>query len=299
MSKTDPTTEARDYRATLFLPETAFPMRAGLPEAEPKWLARWEAMDLYGRIRAAAKGRPLFILHDGPPYANGEIHMGTAQNKVLKDFVTRSRNMLGFDAPYVPGWDCHGLPIEWKIEEKYRKEGKSKDSVPIEQLRKDCRDFANHWIDVQRTQFKRLGCMGQWDRPYTTMDFRAEAVIARELHKFVGNDLLYRGFRPVMWSPVEKTALAEAEVEYHEKTSSTIYVKFPVVSGALKGASIVIWTTTPWTIPGNRAIAYSPTMEYGLYEVVDAEEGALAAVGEKLALADALAGQTAGTRRSR
>ncbi|MEI9889031.1 MAG: isoleucine--tRNA ligase [Rhizomicrobium sp.] len=295
MSKTDTTTEGRDYRATLFLPETSFPMKAGLPEAEPKWLARWEAMDLYGRIRKAAKGRPLFVLHDGPPYANGEIHSGTGLNKVLKDIVVRSRGFLGYDAPYIPGWDCHGLPIEWKIEEKYRKDGKSKDDVPIAQLRQDCRDFANHWIDVQRTQFKRLGCMGQWDKPYTTMDYRAEATIARELHKFVDNKLLYRGFRPVMWSPVEKTALAEAEVEYHDKTSTTIYVKFPVVQGSdsLKGASIVIWTTTPWTMPGNRAIAYSPTMEYGLFEVVDAEENALAKVGEKIALADALADQTA------
>ncbi len=288
-------TKPRDYRATLFLPATDFPMKAGLPQAEPKLLAHWEAMDLYGRIRKAATGRPLFILHDGPPYANGEIHMGTGMNKVLKDFVVRSRGMLGFDAPYVPGWDCHGLPIEWKIEEKYRAEGKSKDEVPIEQLRQDCRDFANHWIGVQREQFKRLGCIGQWDKPYTTMDFRAEATIARELHKFVDNNLLYRGFRPVMWSPVEKTALAEAEVEYHEKTSPTIYVKFPVVkgAGALTGASIVIWTTTPWTIPGNRAIAYSTTMEYGLYEVVGAEENSLALVGEKIALADALAEQTA------
>ena len=293
MSKPDANPDARDYRATLFLPETSFPMKASLPEAEPKWLARWEAMDLYGRIRAAAKGRPLFVLHDGPPYANGEIHMGTGMNKVLKDFVVRSRGMLGYDAPYVPGWDCHGLPIEWKIEEKYRKEGKSKDSVPIAQLRQDCRDFANHWIDVQRGQFKRLGCMGQWDKPYTTMDFRAEAVIARELHKFVGNDLLYRGFRPVMWSPVEKTALAEAEVEYHEKTSQWIYVKFPVVAGAMKGSSIVIWTTTPWTIPANRAITYSPTIDYALYEIVAAAEGAFGVVGEKLALADALAAQTA------
>jgi len=293
MSNTPSETPARDYRATLFLPATTFPMKAGLPEAEPKWLARWEAMDLYGRIRKASKGRTLFVLHDGPPYANGEIHSGTGLNKILKDFVTRSRGMLGYDAPYVPGWDCHGLPIEWKIEEKYRKEGKSKDSVPIEQLRKDCREFALHWIDVQRTQFKRLGCMGEWDKPYTTMDFRAEAAIAGELHKFVGNDLLYRGFRPVMWSPVEKTALAEAEVEYHEKTSPTIYVKFPVIAGSLKGASIVIWTTTPWTIPGNRAIAYSSTLDYGLYEVVDVADGSLAKPGDRLALADGLAEQTA------
>ncbi len=292
---TAPDKPARDYRATLFLPETPFPMKAGLPQAEPKWLERWAAMDLYGMMRKAAKGRPLFILHDGPPYANGEIHSGTGLNKVLKDIVVRSRGFLGYDAPYVPGWDCHGLPIEWKIEEKYRAEGKSKDDVPIDQLRRDCREFANYWIDVQRNQFKRLGCTGEWDNPYTTMDYRAEAIIAGELHKFVGNGLLYRGFRPVMWSPVEKTALAEAEVEYHEKQSPTIYVKFPVVKGsdAQKGVNVVIWTTTPWTIPGNRAIAFSPTMEYGLYEVAEAGEGALSAVGEKIALADALAEATA------
>ncbi|MBI3677226.1 MAG: isoleucine--tRNA ligase [Proteobacteria bacterium] len=292
MSKQSAEPAAKDYRATLFLPSTDFPMKAGLPEAEPKWLARWEGSDLYGRMREAAKGRPLFVLHDGPPYANGEIHSGTGLNKVLKDIVVRSRGFLGFDAPYVPGWDCHGLPIEWKIEEKYRKEGKSKDDVPIDKLRKDCREFAEYWIDVQRTQFKRLGCIGQWDKPYTTMDYRAEAVIAGELHKFVDNDLLYRGFRPVMWSPVEKTALAEAEVEYHEKTSPTIYVKFPTHVGSVP-ASVVIWTTTPWTIPGNRAIAYSRAISYGLYEVASVTEGSLATVGEKLLLADELSHQVA------
>ncbi|HEX4160089.1 MAG TPA: isoleucine--tRNA ligase [Rhizomicrobium sp.] len=292
----------RDYRATVFLPSTTFPMKAGLPEAEPQWLARWQQLDLYGRLRAEAKDRPLFVLHDGPPYANGEIHSGTGLNKILKDFVVRSQGMLGRDAPYVPGWDCHGLPIEWKIEEKYRAEGKSKDEVPVDQLRRDCRAFAAHWIDVQREQFKRLGCIGEWDHPYLTMDFRAEAVIASELHKFVRSKLLYRGFRPVMWSPVEKTALAEAEVEYHEKQSPTIYVKFPVTKALdtlndpvedLRGSSVVIWTTTPWTIPGNRAIAYSPTMRYGLYEVVEAREGAFALLGERLLLADVLATKTA------
>src|SRR4051812_44267686 len=285
----------RDYRATLFLPQTEFPMKAGLPDAEPRWLARWAEMDLYGRIRAAAKGRPLFILHDGPPYANGEIHLGTGINKLLKDFVVRSQGMLGKNAPYIPGWDCHGLPIEWKIEERYRAEGKSKDEVPVEQLRRDCRAFAEKWIDVQREQFKRLGCIGLWDHPYTTMDYRAEAAIVRELFKFMQNGLLYRGFRPVMWSPIEKTALAEAEVEYKEKTSPTIYVKFPVLKGAaeLVGASIVIWTTTPWTIPGNRAVAYSPDMDYGLYEVVASEEGSIASIGEKLLLLDGLSEQVA------
>ena len=292
MTKSE-TDSARDYRATLFLPATDFPMKAGLPEAEPKWLARWQAMDLYGRQRAAAKGRKLFMLHDGPIYANGDIHSGTGLNHILKDFVVRSQQMLGRDAPYVPGWDCHGLPIEWKVEEKYRAEGKSKDSVPKDQLRRDCREFATHWLGIQREQIKRLGCSGDWDHPYTTMNFKAEAAIAREAHKFVSNGLLYRGFRPVMWSPVEKTALAEAEVEYHEKTSPTIYVKFPVLHGAAKGASVVIWTTTPWTIPGNRAIAFSETLDYGLYEVTEVQDGAFAKVGEKIALADALAEQTA------
>jgi len=294
---------AKDYRATLFLPQTEFPMKAGLPEAEPKWLARWEEIDLYGRIRAAAKGRPLFVLHDGPPYANGEIHSGTGLNKILKDFVIRSQTMMGKDAPYVPGWDCHGLPIEWKIEEKYRAEGKSKDDVPIDQLRRDCRDFALHWIDVQRNQFKRLGCIGEWDKPYTTMDFRAEAIIAAELHKFVGNGLLYRGFRPVMWSPIEKTALAEAEIEYHEHTSPTIYVKFKIGGSGIGGrvglhddlsdAFVVIWTTTPWTIPGNRAIAFSLDIAYGLYEVADVREGSLAVKGERYLFADDLSDQVA------
>ncbi|HEX3431826.1 MAG TPA: isoleucine--tRNA ligase [Rhizomicrobium sp.] len=293
VSKSD--SAARDYRATVFLPTTTFPMKAGLPQTEPQWLARWDSMDLYSRIRAKAKGRPLFVLHDGPPYANGEIHSGTGLNKVLKDFVVRSQGMLGRDAPYVPGWDCHGLPIEWKIEERYREEGKSKDDVPIEELRRDCRQFAAHWIDIQRTQFKRLGCIGEWDKPYLTMDFRAEAVIAAELHKFVRNKLLYRGFRPVMWSPVEKTALAEAEVEYREKSSPTIYVKFPLVDGpaALRGASVVIWTTTPWTVPGNRAIAYSPDMTYGLYEVTGVKDGGLARAGELILLGDVMAGQVA------
>jgi isoleucyl-tRNA synthetase len=281
----------RDYRPTLFLPKTDFPMKAGLPKAEPNWLARWEEMNLYERIRAKAKGRPQFILHDGPPYANGDIHSGTALNKILKDFVVRSQGMLGFDAPYIPGWDCHGLPIEWKIEEAYRKKGKSKDEVPVAELRAECRDFAKNWIGIQREQFKRLGGLGDWARPYTTMAFAAEAQIVRELHKFLDNGLLYRGFRPVMWSPVEKTALAEAEVEYHEKKSPWIYVKFPIVKGpdALKDASVVIWTTTPWTIPGNRAIAFAPNLRYGLYEIEDAGENSFVKAGERLVLGDDLA----------
>ena len=306
MPKTDsPETAARakehakpdDWRPTLFLPATGFPMKAGLPEAEPKWLAHWEETGLHARMRAAAKGRPLFILHDGPIYANGDIHSGTGLNHILKDFVVRSQGMLGKDAPYVPGWDCHGLPIEWKVEEEYRAQGRSKDDIAKDEMRRDCRAFAEHWLGVQREQIKRLGCIGEWDTPYTTMDFRAEAAICGELHKFVANGLLYRGYRPVMWSPVEKTALADAEIEYHEKTSPTIYVKFPVsgVGGDddvdrsdLFDASVVIWTTTPWTIPGNRAIAYSPTVEYAMYEVADVSEGSLAIKGERLLLAQVL-----------
>jgi isoleucyl-tRNA synthetase len=288
-----------DYRATLFLPATDFPMKAGLPDAEPRWLARWAAIDLYGRLRARAQGRPLFILHDGPIYANGDIHSGTGLNHILKDFVVRSQGMLGKDAPYVPGWDCHGLPIEWKVEEKFRAEGRTKDEIPKDVLRRECRAFANHWLGVQREQILRLGQIGDFEHPYTTMTFKAEATIAREAMKFVKNGLLYRGFRPVMWSPVEKTALADAEVEYREKTSPTIYVKFPLLKApsfaadSLAHSFIVIWTTTPWTIPGNRAIAFSPEISYGLYQVADAADGSLARPGEQLLLADTLAEQVA------
>src|SRR5215469_13680310 len=298
--KSEKPSETADYRGTLFLPATDFPMKAGLPEAEPKWLARWAEMDLYGKLRAKAKGRPLFILHDGPIYANGDIHSGTGLNHILKDFVVRSQGMLGKDAPYVPGWDCHGLPIEWKVEEKFREEGKAKDEIPKDVLRRECRAFAAHWLNVQRAQIQRLGQIGDFEHPYTTMTFRAEAVIAREAMKFVENGLLYRGFRPVMWSPVEKTALADAEVEYQEKSSPTIYVKFPLVKSSpsfdeegLAHTFIVIWTTTPWTIPGNRAIAFSPDISYGLYRIADAADGSLARAGENLLLADTLAEQVA------
>jgi isoleucyl-tRNA synthetase len=293
--KPEKSAESPDYRATLFLPATDFPMKAGLPEAEPKWLARWAEMDLYGQIRARAKGRPLFILHDGPIYANGDIHSGTGLNHILKDFVVRSQGMLGKDAPYVPGWDCHGLPIEWKVEEKFRSQGQAKEDIPKDVLRRECRTFAAHWLNVQREQIKRLGQIGDFEHPYTTMNFKAEAAIAREAMKFVENGLLYRGFRPVMWSPVEKTALADAEVEYHEKQSPTIYVKFPLVKSSpeLAHTFIVIWTTTPWTIPGNRAIAFSPEISYGLYQVADATDGSLARPSEQLLLADTLAEQVA------
>jgi isoleucyl-tRNA synthetase len=301
---TETPTKARDYSETLFLPKTDFPMRAGLPQREPEILKRWRSLDLYTRLRAAAKGRPRFILHDGPPYANGNIHAGTALNKILKDVVTRSQQMLGFDSNYVPGWDCHGLPIEWMIEEKnYRAKGKPKpdlsDPAALVEFRKECRAFAEYWIGVQREEFSRLGVVGDWAHPYTTMDFYAEAQIARELMKFAANGLLYRGSKPVMWSVVEKTALAEAEVEYEDYTSDTVWVKFPVQSTTepnpgkheknLLGASVVIWTTTPWTIPGNRAISYAPKVSYGLYIVEDAPTDNWAKKGDRLILADALA----------
>src|SRR5262245_16202010 len=277
-----------DYKSTVFLPRTDFPMRANLPEREPQILKRWQDGDLYGRLRAASKGRPKFILHDGPPYANGAIHIGTALNKILKDVVNRSQQMLGKDANYVPGWDCHGLPIEWKIEEKYRNAGKDKDAVPIIEFRRECREFAEYWIDEQRNDFKRLGVIGDWDHPYMTMAYPAEAQIAREIGKFLMNGGLYKGAKPVLWSVVEKTALAEAEVEYHDHVSTTIYVRFPVVRSpiaALQGAAAVIWTTTPWTIPGNRAMAYGAELDYVLLEVRAVAEGSLVRVGDRLLVA--------------
>jgi isoleucyl-tRNA synthetase len=285
-----------DYSRTLFLPKTDFPMRAGLPQKEPEILARWEKLDLYARLRETGAGRPKFVLHDGPPYANGNIHIGHALNKILKDVVTRSQQMLGFDSNYVPGWDCHGLPIEWKIEEEnYRKKGKVKpdlsDPSAMIAFRRECRAYAGHWLDVQRREFKRLGVTGDWDHPYATMAFNAEAQIARELMKFARNGTLYRGSKPVMWSVVEKTALAEAEVEYEDHVSDTVWVKFPVRggSGDVAGACVLIWTTTPWTLPGNRAISYSGKISYGLYEVEDAPADNWAKKGERYVLADSLA----------
>ncbi len=281
----------RDYRASLFLPKTDFPMRAGLPKKEPEILKRWEEMDLYRRCREVAKGREKYVLHDGPPYANGHLHIGHALNKILKDIITRTRQMMGYDSNYVPGWDCHGLPIEWKVEERFRAEGKNKDEIPVNQFRAECRKFAEHWIDVQREEFIRLGVVGDWQNPYLTMAYEAEAIIAAELLKFARMGQLYRGSKPVMWSVVEKTALAEAEVEYHDHTSDTIWVKFPVIDGpeTLRDAFVVIWTTTPWTIPGNRAISFNPSIAYGLYEVKAAPEGNWAQPGERYLLADALA----------
>ncbi len=297
MSEKPQKAEANDYSKTLFLPQTEFPMRAGLPQREPEILKSWNEIGLYNRLREQARGRTKFVLHDGPPYANGNIHIGHALNKILKDVVTKSQQMLGFDSNYVPGWDCHGLPIEWKIEEEnYRSKGKQKpdfrDSAAMVAFRKECRAYATHWLNVQREEFKRLGIIGDWDHPYATMDYFAEAQIARELMKFAANGTLYRGSKPVMWSVVEKTALAEAEVEYEDYTSDTVWVKFPVTSpahGALAKACVVIWTTTPWTLPGNRAISFSPKIGYGLYRVTDAPADNWAKNGDLLILADALA----------
>jgi isoleucyl-tRNA synthetase len=308
MSQNPQKSDAPDYSKTLFLPQTEFPMRAGLPQREPEILKRWNEIGLYRKLREKAAGRTKFVLHDGPPYANGNIHIGHSLNKILKDVVTKSQQMLGFDSNYVPGWDCHGLPIEWKIEEEnYRAKGKQKpdfrDSAAMVAFRKECRAYAAHWLNVQREEFKRLGIIGDWDHPYATMDYFAEAQIARELMKFAANGTLYRGSKPVMWSVVEKTALAEAEVEYEDYTSDMVWVKFPVAqvelaSGkdsstaivqAVSDASIVIWTTTPWTLPGNRAISFSSKIPYGLYRVTDSPADNWARTGDLLILADTLA----------
>ena len=275
--------EPRDYRETLNLPQTDFPMKAGLPKREPETLANWARIGLYEKLREQGKGREKFVLHDGPPYANGDVHIGHALNKVLKDVIVRSQQMMGKDAAYVPGWDCHGLPIEWKIEEQYRNKGLDKDDVPAGEFRAECRRFADRWVSVQSEQFQRLGILGDWENPYTTMAYDAEAVIVSEFQKFVMDGSLYRGSKPVMWSVVEKTALAEAEVEYEEHVSPTIFVKFPVVSAPdpalTENCFAVIWTTTPWTIPGNRAMAYAENLSYGVYQVGS----------EKLILCDTLA----------
>ena len=280
----------KDYRDTLLLPKTDLPMKAKLSENEPKLLDNWDKIDTYGSIRKASTGKEKFILHDGPPYANGNVHMGTALNKILKDIIIKSKQMAGFDAIYRPGWDCHGLPIEWKIEEQYREQGKSKEEVPINEFRSECRLFAKKWIDIQKKEFRRLGVFGDWGNPYTTMEFDSEAIIVREFHKFLMNDDLYCGSKPVMWSVVEKTALAEAEVEYKEHVSPTVWVKFPIITQKkpYKDSNILIWTTTPWTIPANRAIAFSSKYEYGLYEVMETEEGSLAKIGEKIIINNSL-----------
>ncbi|WP_427451822.1 isoleucine--tRNA ligase [Litorimonas sp. WD9-15] len=329
---TDSTTTARDYRETLFLPKTDFPMRAGLPKAEPKWLERWNRIDLYRKQREAENALGQWTLHDGPPYANGHIHMGTALNKIHKDIVNRSHQMLGHDANYVPGWDCHGLPIEWKVEEEFRGKGRSKDDVPPSEFRARCRDYAAGWVDIQREEFKRLGVIGDWDDPYLTMKPQSEADICAELLKIARTGQLYRGSKPIMWSPVEQTALAEAEVEYADRKATAIYVKFPVrdlnvpellireekeisdefeslfghefekekgdeenfvdnIKSVFSNAFVVIWTTTPWTIPANRAVSFRAGVSYSLYEVIEMESSDFepwSKPGDKLIVADAL-----------
>ncbi|WP_421701504.1 isoleucine--tRNA ligase [Aliiroseovarius sp.] len=297
-----------DYKDTLSLPQTDFPMRAGLPKREPEWLDRWEKIGVYDRLREK-EGRQPFTLHDGPPYANGHLHIGHALNKVLKDMIVRSHQMMGFDARYVPGWDCHGLPIEWKIEEQYRKKGKNKDEVNVVDFRQECRKFAEGWVDIQREEFKRLGITGNWPDPYLTMDFHAERVIAEEFMKFLMNGTLYQGSKPVMWSPVEKTALAEAEIEYHDHKSHTIWVPFEMKSAVydaepsdhlplgLTDARVVIWTTTPWTIPSNKAVAYNNKVAYGLYRVDATEEESWTKPGDLYLFADTLAEDTLGKSR--
>ncbi|AQS86771.1 isoleucyl-tRNA synthetase [Neoasaia chiangmaiensis NBRC 101099] len=261
-------TESQDrYRDTVFLPRTTFPMRGSLPVREPETLARWKEAGLDAKIAESGRDRQTFTLHDGPPYANGHLHIGHALNKINKDVINRAQRMSGFRVRYVPGWDCHGLPIEWRVEEEYRKSGRNKDETPILEFRAECREYARKWVDIQSAEFQRLGVQGEWQNRYATMDFASEASIVEEIGRFLLNGELYRGLRPVMWSPVEKTALAEAEIEYHDITSTTIYVAFPIVADptpaqALTGVSAVIWTTTPWTIPANRALAYGPDITY-------------------------------------
>ncbi len=315
-------TTSVDYKDTLNLPKTEFPMRAGLPKREPDWLARWEVIGVYDRLREKAKAEPRkpFTLHDGPPYANGNLHIGHALNKILKDMVVRSQQMSGRDARYIPGWDCHGLPIEWKIEEAYRAKGQDKDKVDVVDFRQECRRFAEGWIDVQREEFKRLGVTGTWDKPYLTMDFHAERVIAEEFQKFLMNGSLYQGSKPVMWSPVEKTALAEAEVEYHDRQTDAVWVPFEIIDVAHAGvdgggrlsdldadsvariaslstAKVVIWTTTPWTLPQNRAICFGPDISYGLYEITGRPEECWVRIGDRYLLADKLAEEALGAMR--
>ena len=300
MADTDkPKKPENPYKDTLFLPTTEFPMRGGLPKAEPKWIEKWDEMKLYERFRADAKARGAepFILHDGPPYANGPIHLGTAMNKIIKDIIVRNHQMRGFDASYLPGWDCHGLPIEWKVEEQFRSKGRTKDDVPGDEFRRACREYAAEWIEVQKQGFRRCGVEGEWDDPYLTMNFKSEAATVREFLRVATGGRLVRGAKPVMWSPVERTALAEAEVEYHDRKVPVIWVKFPVKEGPaeLSGASVVIWTTTPWTIPANQAVSYSADIAYGLYRVEDVmteEElgfAPYAKPGDELIIADALA----------
>ncbi|HYZ63162.1 MAG TPA: class I tRNA ligase family protein, partial [Acetobacteraceae bacterium] len=281
-------TDAPDYRATVFLPSTSFPMRGDLPKREPEMLARWERIGLWPRTKQTMRGRPPFVLHDGPIYSNGHLHIGHALNRILKDVVMRAHRMAGEYVNFIPGWDTHGLPIEWKVEEEYRASGRDKDAVPVLDFRDECRRYSQHWLEVQTQEFKRLGVAGDWEHRYATFDYSSEAAIAAEIGKFLMNGALYRGLRPVMWSPVERTALAEAEIEYHDRTSDTVHVRFPVMSTQderLEGASAVIWTTTTWTLPGNRAIAYGPEIEYALVHVDGVADGSLARVGERFLVA--------------
>ena len=280
-----------EYKDTIFLPKTSFEMRANLPAKEPAIIEEWDKENIFKKLRDKSKGREKFVLHDGPPYANGHIHMGTALNKILKDVIVRTQQMAGKDSIYVPGWDCHGLPIEWKIEEEYRKKGKNKDDVPTVQFRNECREFAEKWIEIQKKEFRRLGVEGDWENPYLTMSNQAEAQIVRELGKFLLDESLYKGAKPVLWSVVEKTALADAEVEYEDHTSNTIYVKFLIKNSTDKDlidSNIVIWTTTPWTIPGNRALAYGKELDYSLIVVEELEEDSLAKINDKLIFASEL-----------
>ena len=277
-----------DYKNTVFLPKTDFPMKAGLAKREPETLAYWKEIDLYKKLRQQSQGRKKFILHFGPPYANGHIHIGHALSETLKDVINKTFQMKGFDAPMVPGWDCHGLPIEWKVEENYRASGRNKDDVDVLEFRQECRNFAAKWIDIQKQEFIRLGIIADWQNPYSTMNFATEAKIVEQLGKFVLNGSLYRGLRPVMWSVVEKTALADAEVEYKDHTSDSIYVAFPITSSPhslLSGANAVIWTTTPWTLPSNRAFAFGKTIDYALYTVEAIAADSKAKVGDKIVLA--------------
>ena len=259
-------------KSQINLPKTAFSMKANLPVREPEILEYWKKINLYEELRNLSKGKEKFVLHDGPPYANGNIHMGTALNKILKDIIVKFHQMDGKDSIYVPGWDCHGLPIEWKIEEQYKKNKKNKNEVPIVEFRKECRSFAEKWIDVHKSQFKRLGVIGDWENYYSTMSFEAEAQIVRELGKFLKEGSLYRGFKPVLWSTVEKTALADAEVEYQDHKSDTIYASFSIKTSKIKeleDSEIIIWTTTPWTIPANKALAYNEALDYVLIKLND------------------------------
>ena len=277
-----------DYKDTVFLPKSSFGMRGGLPQREPEMIERWNKINLWGKLRELSKDREKFILHDGPPYANGPIHIGTSMNKILKDIINRSKQMSGYNSHYIPGWDCHGLPIEWQVEQTYKKKGINKEEIPIADFRAECRNFADKWIGAQMDDFKRLFVLADWDNKYLTMSFDAEAQIVREIGKFIENGSLYKGSKPVMWSPVEKTALAEAEVEYKDIESTAITVGFKITNSQeviLKDAYVPIWTTTPWTIPANRAIAYGKNLDYIIIEIKNNNDNTQIKIGQKILLA--------------